>query len=108
MSASGQPRFGGFTTFAVASIRGWWHHEGRRARHGLSKMAPDFVHWQGFYEVAKHFYAKFLPMVRELSPEVAKEILAQESHKWVEQGMKKEEIAKMLEFYQKEMEGKRL
>lgn len=84
-----------------------WHHEGRRARHGLSKMAPDFVHWQGFYEVAKHFYTKFLPMVRELSPEVARELTAQESHKWVQQGMSKDEIAQMIQFYEKEMQGKR-
>lgn len=84
-----------------------WHHEGRRARHGLSKVAPDYVHWQGFYEVAKSFYTKFLPMVRELSPEVAKDLLAQETHRWVEQGMTKEEIAQMLEFYDKEMQGKR-
>lgn len=84
-----------------------WHHEGRRARHGLSKMAPDYVHWQGFYEVAKHFYTAFLPKVRELSPEVAKDLLAQETHRWVEKGMAKEEIAQMLEFYEKEMQGKR-
>ena len=84
-----------------------WHHEGRRARHGLSKMAPDYVHWQGFYEVAKSFYTKFLPLVRELSPEVAEEMLRSESHKWIEKGMTKEEIAQMLEFYNKEMQGKR-
>jgi hypothetical protein len=46
-------------------------------------------------------------MVRELSPDVAKELVAQESHKWVEKGMTKEEIAKMIEFYDKEMQGKR-
>jgi hypothetical protein len=57
--------------------------------------------------VAKHFYTKFLPMVRKLSPEVAKELVSQESHKWVEKGMTKEEIAKMIEFYDKEMQGKR-
>jgi hypothetical protein len=84
-----------------------WHHEGRRARHGLSKMAPDYVHWQGFYEVAKHFYTKFLPLVRGLSPEVARELLAQETHRWVEQGMSRAEIAQMLDFYDKEMQGKR-
>ena len=22
-----------------------WHHEGRRARHGASMMAPDYAHW---------------------------------------------------------------
>jgi hypothetical protein len=84
-----------------------WHHEGRRARHGLSKVAPDYVHWQGFYEVAKHFYTKFVPLVRELSPAVADELLSQETHRWVEQGMTKEEIARMLEFYDREMQGKR-
>jgi hypothetical protein len=84
-----------------------WHHEGRRARHGLSKVAPDYVHWQGFYEVAKHFYTKFLPLVRELSPAVANDLLTQETHRWVRQGMTKEEIARMLEFYDREMQGKR-
>ena len=84
-----------------------WHHEGRRARHGLSKVAPDFVHWQGFYEVAKSFYTKFLPLVRELSPEVAEEMLRHEGHKWVKKGLTKEEIAEMVEFYNKEMQGKR-
>ena len=24
-----------------------WHHEGRRARHGASMMAPDYAHWHG-------------------------------------------------------------
>lgn len=84
-----------------------WHHEGRRARHGLSKMAPDYVHWQGFHEVAKHFYTKFLPKVRELSPAVAKDLLQQETHRWIETGMTKEEISQMLEFYDREMQGKR-
>ncbi|WP_447973006.1 multiheme c-type cytochrome [Nitrospira sp. Kam-Ns4a] len=84
-----------------------WHHEGRRARHGLSKVAADFVHWQGFYEVAKSFYTKFLPLVRELSPEVADELLSKEGHEWVKHGMSKEEIAQMIEFYEKEMQGKR-
>jgi hypothetical protein len=73
----------------------------------LSKVAPDYVHWQGFYEVAKHFYTKFVPLVRELSPAVAEELLSQETHRWVEQGMTKEEIAKMVEFYEREMQGKR-
>jgi hypothetical protein len=33
--------------------------------------------------------------------------MAQESHKWVERGMTKEEIAQMVDFYEKEMQGKR-
>jgi len=38
-----------------------WHHEGRRARHGASMMGPDYTHWHGTYEVAKHFYSKMVP-----------------------------------------------
>lgn len=43
-----------------------WHHEGRRARHGVSMFAPDYAHWHGSYEVAKHFYSKYVPELREL------------------------------------------
>lgn len=43
-----------------------WHHEGRRARHGVSMMGPDITHWHGTYEVAKHFYSKFIPELEEL------------------------------------------
>ena len=43
-----------------------WHHEGRVARHGASMMAPDYTHWHGLYEVAKHWYSKFLPELEEL------------------------------------------
>ena len=41
-----------------------WHHEGRRARHGVAMMGPDYTWWHGFYEVAKHFYFKFIPEAR--------------------------------------------
>lgn len=44
-----------------------WHHEGRRARHGVSMMGPDYTHWHGTYEVAKHFYSKFIPELEELA-----------------------------------------
>jgi hypothetical protein len=44
-----------------------WHHEGRVARHGASMMAPDYTHWHGLYEVAKHWYTKFLPELREIA-----------------------------------------
>lgn len=48
-----------------------WHHEGRRARHGAAMMGPDYTWWHGFYEVAQHFYFKFIPEARELGdPEV--------------------------------------
>jgi hypothetical protein len=43
-----------------------WHHEGRRARHGASMMAPDYTHWHGMYEVADRFYMKLIPQVREI------------------------------------------
>ncbi len=43
-----------------------WHHEGRRARHGAAMMGPDYTHWHGTYEVAKHFYSKFIPELGEL------------------------------------------
>jgi len=48
-----------------------WHHEGRRARHGVAMMGPDYAWWHGIYEVAQHFYFKFIPEAREYNdPEV--------------------------------------
>lgn len=44
----------------------FWHHEGRRARHGASMMAPDYVQWHGNYEVAKAMYTGLIPEVREI------------------------------------------
>jgi hypothetical protein len=43
-----------------------WHHEGRRARHGASMQGPDYTHWHGTYDLAKHFYGKFVPELREV------------------------------------------
>lgn len=48
-----------------------WHHEGRRARHGAAMMGPDYTWWHGIYEVAKHFYFKFIPEVRATGDERA-------------------------------------
>jgi hydroxylamine dehydrogenase len=77
-----------------------WHHEGRRARHGASMMGPDYTHWHGTYEIAKHFYSEFIPELEELvekghaSEDPARvaaadalrakldEILATDDHKW--------------------------
>ncbi len=70
-----------------------WHHEGRRARHGASMMGPDYTHWHGMYEVAKHFYEKFLPAIVKAaklkSPEMEKKwkarvdlLLTQDEHIW--------------------------
>jgi hydroxylamine dehydrogenase len=44
-----------------------WHHEGRRARHGVSMMGPDYTHWHGTYEVAKHFYSEYIPELQDLA-----------------------------------------
>jgi hypothetical protein len=52
-----------FTWFEI------WHHEGRRARHAASMMAPDYTHWHGTYEVAKHWYGKYVPELKELIEE---------------------------------------
>jgi hypothetical protein len=44
-----------------------WHHEGRRARHGASMMAPDYAHWHGMFEVADRFYQHLVPQAREIA-----------------------------------------
>ena len=49
-----------FTWFEI------WHHEGRRARHAASMMAPDYTHWHGTYEVAKHWYGEYIPELKEV------------------------------------------
>jgi hypothetical protein len=46
-----------------------WHHEGRRARHGAAMMGPDYTWWHGIYDVAQHFYFKFLPEARAYGDE---------------------------------------
>ena len=43
-----------------------WHHEGRRARHAASMMGPDYTHWHGTYDLAKHFYVKMIPELNYL------------------------------------------
>jgi hypothetical protein len=78
-----------------------WHHEGRRARHGASMMAPDYTHWHGMYEVADRFYMGLVPQARELIAEarshgnragansaaaVLDGILARPEHVWFEEG----------------------
>jgi hypothetical protein len=76
-----------------------WHHEGRRARHGASMMAPDYAHWHGMYEVAERFYQQLIPQAREIAHQaeeagkkdeadavrkVIDEILARSEHQWFE------------------------
>ncbi len=77
-----------------------WHHEGRRARHGASMMAPDYAHWHGMYEVAERFYQELIPEARELAHQaeeagnptaaeevrkVIEELLARPEHQWYEE-----------------------
>ena len=89
-----------------------WHHEGRVARHGVSMMAPDYTHWHGMYEVAKHWYSKFIPELREVaelnksSGDPAKikgaealeaelqALLARPEHAWYTGNLPEEEIEK--------------
>jgi len=78
-----------------------WHHEGRRARHGASMMAPDYTHWHGMYEVAERFYMELIPMAREITQhartegkvaaaravdQVVNQILARPEHIWFKEG----------------------
>ena len=46
-----------------------WHHEGRRARHAAAMMGPDYTHWHGTYDLAKHWYGKYVPELKELIEE---------------------------------------
>ena len=89
-----------------------WHHEGRRARHGASMMGPDITHWHGTYEIAKHWYSKFIPELEELvekgraSGDAAKgdaadalealieKVLYSNNHKWFVDKLDPEEVAK--------------
>jgi hypothetical protein len=81
-----------------------WHHEGRRARMGVSMMGPDYTQWHGFFEVAENFYFHFLPEAEELAHgdaevmKVINGILDSPEHKW-KKGMSPEERKKIDEFY---------
>ncbi len=81
-----------------------WHHEGRRARHGASMMAPDYAHWHGTFEVAERFYQELIPQAREIAHKaeengqktesdavrkVIDEVLARPEHQWFEQAKPK-------------------
>ncbi len=67
-----------------------WHHEGRRARHGASMMGPDYTHWHGMYEVAKHYYLEFLPAIIE-AVELAKPKLKEKYEQRIEQHLAQDE-----------------
>lgn len=78
-----------------------WHHEGRRARMGVSMMAPDYTHWHGMFEVAERFYMELIPQAREIAEQaiaggdvaageaveaLIDEILDRPEHVWFEEG----------------------
>lgn len=86
-----------------------WHHEGRRARHGASMMAPDYTHWHGMYEVADRFYMEFIPDAQEIANHAVEQgkkaqgeevlavidgILARQEHKWFIEARAVREAAK--------------
>lgn len=88
-----------------------WHHEGRRARHGASMMGPDFTHWHGMYEVAKHFYQEFLPEVLQLTADKGRALrrkyegkvgglLSRDEHVWLK-GLSPREAEELRKMYQK-------
>ena len=82
-----------------------WHHEGRRARHGASMSGPDYAWWHGIYEVAKTFYLHFIPEIKQVAGEplatqlLDKHVYSQPGHKWHKEGMSKEQLQKIQEFY---------
>lgn len=91
-----------------------WHHEGRRARHGASMMGPDYTWWHGIYELAQHFYFKFLPEARayndaEVNAYIDK-MLTDPMHAWLnsptEQLKTKIRSGEMQKVYQKLFENK--
>ena len=93
-----------------------WHHEGRRARHGASMMAPDYTHWHGMYEVAERFYMELIPQTREIIDHararglraqgaavesVLDGVLSRPEHIWFEEG-----AAEQAELIRQQMESR--
>jgi len=82
-----------------------WHHEGRRARHGASMSGPDYAWWHGIYEVAKTFYLQFIPEMKQVAGEplatelLEKYVYSQPGHRWLKEGMSKDQLQKIQEFY---------
>jgi len=82
-----------------------WHHEGRRARMGVSMQGPDYTQWHGFFELAENFYFKFLPEATHVAkgdPTVLaaiRKVRNMKQHAWLK-GMSPEERAKIDDFYQ--------
>ena len=81
-----------------------WHHEGRRARMGVSMQGPDYTQWHGFFEVAHRFYFELLPKARELGAgdagfaKALAEVEAMTEHRWLK-GMTQSDIESIERFY---------
>jgi hypothetical protein len=81
-----------------------WHHEGRRARMGVSMQGPDYTQWHGFFEVAERFYFDFIPKAQEAARgdadvgRVIKAVLDSPEHSW-KKGMSAEDRARIDAFY---------
>jgi len=82
-----------------------WHHQGRQARHGASMSGPDYAWWHGLYDVAKSFYQEFIPEVKSVAGEplatqlLEKHVYSHPGHKWVKEGMTKDQLQKIQEYY---------
>ncbi len=77
-------------------------------------MGPDYTHWHGMYEVAKHFYTKFLPEVREVAERGGKgeewnkkvdALMTQDQHVW-QKGMTPEEARALQKAYEQRYDEK--
>ncbi len=87
-----------------------WHHEGRRARHGAAMSGPDYAWWHGVYDIAKNFYTKLLPEVKEAcekagQPKLYDEIIAKyinsdPRHSWFTQGFNPKKLKEIKKYYQ--------
>jgi hypothetical protein len=43
-----------------------WHRDGRRARQGSAMSGPNYVWWQGGYELVKHTYIDFITELKQV------------------------------------------
>lgn len=89
-----------------------WHNEGRTARHGAAMHGPEYAFWHGIYKVALNFYFDLIPhadeavakkgsaVTKEKWKNVKSKIMNSAEHKW-KTGMPKEELRKIIDFYQK-------
>jgi thymidylate kinase len=59
----------------------------------------------GICEVAQHFYFDFLPQVKDVAGDqlyrelMDKYVYSQQAHRWLKEGMSKEQLQKIQEFY---------